>query len=1113
MRHLKYALTLSLLLVSTLTMAQISRISGTVSDDIDVLPGAQVQEIDASNRTVNAVITDQNGNFVMSVKSSKNKLKVSYIGFKTQLLPINRNIYKIVLEDATKQMKTVEVKAKKMMKTSGMSIPEREVSFSSQGIDAKEFEGLGITSVDEALQGRIAGLDIVANSGDLGAGTTMRLRGVSTVSTLTSNEPLIVVNGNIRNDVDLTTFDVSTANEERFAELLKVNPEDIQDIRVLKDAGATAIYGSQGANGVIEITTKRGTKGPAKVSYSGKFTFTHQPAGIKLLNGDQYTMLLKESYFNPLQDPTAANIPELNYDENFSEFQMFNRNTDWVDLVHQRGMEQSHFVDVSGGGEKATFRISGGFNHNTGSIIKQGFNRFSTLMALDYYVNDRIKILSNFSLTYTKNKRNSDALQDIGYTKMPNLSPWEYDRQGNATGEYYYMLQSASSVFNDNQKSLANPLASAALAKNNLTNYAITPELELEYKLLGLDDSKTQLTYNGRAVIDISNNYTDTDYPRALSTQSYINTHNTGNNSSKSFAFTTTHTLTLRPKFRNEDHAMTSMGRVQLVSGSSSAQSNSVSRLPSGLENSSAGGLVNGMSSSYGQWRALYYTFSTHYAYKGKYTAMFTLRADATTKFGPKSRWGLFPAISGRWNVIDENFMQWAREKMQVSMFALRLGWGRQGNQPNNDFLYLNKYNSGAPYLDQVSMHSSGIKLTDFHWETTYQWDGGVNLSFFDNRLEFVLDIYNRTTHDMLLEGYPIPSGTNGRTGLAVKNNGKMRNKGWEFSIIGNNLAKAGKFSLDVNVNFANNHNVILEMDPIVLEGYNTDFAEANATLLQRVQLNNPFGSIYGFRSKGVYMYNYDGTSKSAMRLVKEQGLAALQASIDAGNTYPVALDANGQVITNEKGEPLQMQFCYKTESGSTYVFKGGDAMYEDVNNDGNINQLDLVYLGNSLPKLTGGFGFRVHYDRFALNAQFNYRIDYDVFNMARLRMESMTTNDNQSQAVNYRWRKEGDVTTIPRAMYGNGTNYNTLVSDRFIEDASFLRLNYLQLSYNFDTKLIKKWHLRSLRLNATLNNLFCLTKYSGVDPEISYGGYSIATDNSKTPRAKAYTVGVAVGF
>ena len=405
MKTIKYIITLCLMLTSTLAMAQISRISGTVSDDFDVLPGASVREVDASNRIVNATATDMNGNFVLPIKSAKNKLTISYMGYKTQTLPINKNVYKVKLEDATKTMKDVTVVAKKKVKTSGLEIPEREVSFSTQGISAKEFEGLGITSVDEALQGRIAGLDIVANSGDLGAGTSMRLRGASTVSTLTSNEPLIVVNGNVWN-VDLSDFDTATANDEKFAQLLNVNTEDIEDIQVLKDAAATAIWGSQGANGVIEIKTKRGRRGAPQVTYSLKMTMTHQPEGIKLLNGDQYTMLLKESYFNPHQQTYVGQIQELNYDENYSEFLMFNKNTDWVDLVKQNGLRQNHYVSVSGGDEKTLFRISGGYDHETGTIIEQKLNRFSTRMALDYYLNDRIKIMSNFSLTYTNNNRN-----------------------------------------------------------------------------------------------------------------------------------------------------------------------------------------------------------------------------------------------------------------------------------------------------------------------------------------------------------------------------------------------------------------------------------------------------------------------------------------------------------------------------------------------------------------------------------------------------------------------------------------------------------------------------------------------------------------------------------
>ncbi len=1105
MRTLKHILLLCGLLLSTTALAQsITRVSGTVADDIDVLPGVNIVEIDGSNRMVNATVTDMNGNFVLPIKSAKNKLKISYIGYQTQILPINKSVYKVVLKDQARQLGTVTVKATKKLQTSGLAIPEREVSFAAQAISAKEFEGLGITSVDEALQGRIAGLDIIANSGDLGSGTTMRLRGASTISTLTSSEPLIVVNGNVWN-VDQTDFDVSTANEEKFAQLLNVNTEDIEDIKVLKDASATAIWGSQGANGVIEIKTKRGHRGPTRVDYSLKLTGTYQPAGIKLLNGDQYTMLLKESYFNPEQNDHASDIPELNYEDTFSEWRMFNNNTDWVDEVTQFGLRQNHYVSLTGGDEKTLFRISGGYDHETGSIIKQKLQRFSTRMALDYYVNDRIKIVSNFSLTYTDNDRNYENLLGIAYKKMPNLAVYEEPVDGQPNGQYYYMLQSASEQFKDDQKVYGNPVAIANLAKDKYRTYDITPELQLEYKLLGTDDNRTQLNYKGRVVMNIFNAYTDRDYPRELSTLNYFNTHNVNSSSTKSLAFTTQHELTFIPKFSNEDHSLMAMGRFQLVSGSSSAQSTDANRLPNGLSSPSAGAMITGMSSSYSQWRSLYYLFSAHYSYKSKYSIDGSVRADATTKFGPSNPWGVFYGVGGRWNISDEPWMKWAREKLKVSMLAVRPGYGVVGNQPNANFLYLNTYGLGQKYMGVTSVHPNGLKLTDLRWEKIYSWNLGFDLWLFDNRLKLNLDLYDKRTKDMLMGNMGIV-GYYGFSSLAYKNVGDLKNTGWEFFIEGSDLLKIGKFKMDVNVTFADNTNVITKMDPGILNSLNTDFVEENRATLQRVQINNSFGSIYGFRYKGVYQYNYETYGE----MVKDGKSVA-------GKTFPVATNAKGEVIKDDKGDPVQMRFCYKMGSSSAYRFQGGDAIYEDVNHDGNINQLDIVYLGNSLPKLTGGFGFRFHYDRWALNAQFNYRIDYDILNMARLDMESMISNNNQSQAVNYRWRKEGDGANgepvIPRAMYGNKSNYNTLISDRFIEDGTFLRLNYLQLSYNFDTKKIKKFGLNRLNFYVTANNLFCLTKYTGVDPEIGYGGFGITTDNSRTPRSKSYTLGVTVGF
>ena len=1121
-------------LTSSLVSAQITRISGTVSDEYGELPGVAVKEIDPSNRTVSATVSDGNGNFTMMVKDSKkNRIVFTCVGMKPYTIkPITKQVYKITMGADVKTMKEAVVVGKKMSKTSGMAIPEREVSYSAQGLDAKEFEGLGITSVDEALQGRIAGLDIIASSGNVGAGSQMRLRGASSVSTLTSNEPLIVVNGDIATDVDLSDFSVETATDEKFAELLKVNVDDIERIQVLKDASATAIWGMRGANGVIEITTKRGARGPVRVAYSGKVTIHDKNRPVKLLNGDQYTMMLKEAYFNPKLDDQAANIPEINYDyEGFPEAYMYDNNTDWTKLVSQTGILHSHTLSVRGGDEKTTFRISGGYDHEKGNIIKQAMNRFSTRMALDYYVSDRIKINSDFSLTYTDRDMNHDGLWGIAMVKMPNLSPYYEYENGVWSNDYYYMLQRGTYASTDNtklddQRKLANPLASANLAKYNQRTYNLAPKIELEYKLLGLDDDHHQLTYNGVVYINVSNQYNDKDYPRelGLSTQNYLNTHNTSSHSSKSLSFTTRHRLTYVPAFNNKDHSLRTMAQFELTSGSSSAQNTTAYRLPAGVSSPSAGGLVSGMGSDFGQWRGMDYMFVGHYSYKSKYSLDGTIRMDGTTRFGPSKRWLASYSVGGRWNLIDESFMEWARDKAKMSMLAISAGYGGVGNPPSSDYLYLNKYSQGSSYIGRTSMKPDGLKLNAMGPEKVTSWNLGFNLGFFDDRIKFRLDVYSRLTRGMMLSG-GITNST-GYNSLAVVNTGNMKNSGWEFNIDGNRLLKKGKFSLDFYVNFANNHNIITKMDDISLENMNTtEFRQENAFLLKRVQVNNPFGSIYGFKCLGTYQYNFSSAQnivrgKIPARLQREYpGISTLQGFIDAGITFPVAISENGQVVLNEKGEPVQMAFCntaVTSTATNSYKFNGGDAMYEDVNHDGQINERDIQYLGSSLPKLNGGFGFTLNYGRWSLRTQFNYRIDYDVFNLARLNVESMNSNNNQSEAVNYRWRKEGDGGTnsfIPRALNGT-TNYNTLVSDRFIEDASFLRLNYLQLTYSFDPKLIKKWHINSLRLSASARNLFCLTKYSGVDPEVGYGGMNVSTDNANTPgHARAYTFNLDIEF
>ncbi len=1102
---IKYFVLTLLCMAALGASAQITAIHGTVTDEFGELTGASVCEVDGNGRIIEATVTDINGNFSMKVSNPKDKVRFSYVGFKTITLPIDREEYEVKMKSET-NLKEVTVVAKRRLNGGGLAIPEREISFATQTIDTKEFEGLGMNTIDEALQGRIAGLDIVSVSGNLGAGTTMRLRGASSVSTLTSSNPLIVVNGNTWN-VDMTNFDVSNANDEQFAQLLNVNPEDIASITVLKDAAATAIWGSQGANGVIEITTKRGTRGKPKLTYSLRLTGTYQPEGYKMLNGDDYTMLLKEAYFNPEQNDGASNIRELNYDPTFSEYEQYNNNTDWLDAVTKWGLRQNHYLAITGGGEKATFRISGGYDHETGSVIKQQLDRFATRVALDYYVSDRIKISTNFSMTYTKNKRNSDNLLSLAYKKMPNMSIYEQDPlTGQDTDKYYTMLQTGSSQFNDDQKKYVNPVASANLAKNDDRTYDISPEFVLNYRLLGMDEQHTRLDWDGRVYMNIFNEYVDQFYPQELTTVAWntgVNTSYAG--STKSVAFNTKQTLTFYPYFRNEKHKLSMLGRFELTSGSSTGQGTKAVGLPSGGPTSpDAGGRLTDPSSNFFQWRSMYYTFSAHYAYDSKYMFDVSVRADGTTKFGPDRRWGYFPAVSARWNIADEPFMNFTDKWLY--MWSLRASWGMVGNQPNTDYLYESKYGSTSRYIDMAAMRPNNIRLTDLRWETTSTYDVGMDFGFLDNRLQLTMEWYHATRRDMLMPTVRIPSNS-GFYNLAYRNVGSMRNIGWEFNINTNKLIQAGDFYMDINATFGNNSNEILTMDETVLESLNSDFYFGNREVLQRVQLHNPFGAIYGFRYKGVYEYQYE-TFKDMTADERQQFLAE-------GHTAPVAQTADGKIIYDDNGDPVRMMYAYTNDgTGKNYKFKGGDAIYEDVNNDGNINALDIVYLGSSLPKLTGGFGFTLNYKRWKLNTQFNYRVGNKILNLARLDAEAMISNNNQSQAVNYRWRKEGDITSIPRAMYGSESNYNTLVSDRFVENGSFLRLNYLQLSYSFDPKFVKKYiGINRLSFYASANNLFILTKYMGVDPEVGYGGYGAAVDGGQTPRAKSYTLGITVDF
>lgn len=1138
MNNIRTYITVGALCSAMTISAQDHRISGTVSDEFGPVIGCNVIEKDANNRNVNATITDVNGNFQLAIKNPKNKLVVSYVGYKTfsQVIGSQTN-FQVQLKDAN-ELGTVTVTAKQRFRGDGLSIPKDEVSVATQTMNMEIVDGLAFTSADEALQGQIAGLDIVANSGNLGAGTTMRMRGVTTING--SSEPLIVVNGNIMDVPDAKDTDWSTATEETYSSLLSINVNDIESIDIMKDAAATAIWGARGANGVISIKTKRGKRGKIRIDYNFSLQGNWQPKGYNLLSGDEYTMLMKEELYNPTQNPSATtNINELNYNKSWAEYNNWNDNTDWVKAVTQTGWNQSHGLTISGGGEKAVFRISANYDHQTGTIIKQVLNRFSTRLNLEYYVSDKLKFTTEFPLTYTKNQKSYANILGKALSMAPNMSIYREDGNGIDTNEYYIMLPSAekdeygssisgtSSLQLKSVRDIGNPVAIANLAWNNESTYRITPDFRINYYFLGNDDHKTRLDYEGQVYLDIFSKSNPTYCPGSLSTNGWKdNSYNLYTmDDYNSFQFQTRHQLIFTPKFKNEDIAWMMLGRWELTSGTSYGQNVSERKLPLGAQSPTLPAEISNMSTSNGEWRSMAGVFSTHLSYKGRYNADFTVRADGTTRFGDNNKWGYFPGMSVRWNISDEPWMKWSRKVL--SMLAFRPSWGVNGRTPSSEYLQYAKYAAGSQYGNGNTLLPStrvdGLQLSDLKWEKTTSWNMGANLGLFDDMIEADFNYYYKKTKDLLNPGVAISSQT-GYTTLAWKNIGSMENKGWEFNITAKKFIKAGKFSMDASFNIAQNFNKITEMDQTVLDGINEDWsADSRGKYFKRIQVGNALGSIFGLRHKGVYQYSYDylenlrrqgyvmdGNEKIMIRDNNDLVDYLNNRFLPAGKTAPIALNRDGKVITGADGKPLRMTYNSK-DGGETYKFDGGDVIYEDVNHDGTINSLDMVYLGNSNPKFSGGFGFTFRYGNWSLRTNFVYRTGFKVVNFARMGVEKMYDTTNQSTAVNWRWRKNGDVTEIPRALYNYG--YNWLGSDRYVEDASFLRFSYVSLSYDVPKKFLKSVGLNTLRFDLSGQNIFVWSKYSGTDPEHANNGWNFASDSSQTPRSKSFTLRMRIGI
>ncbi len=1066
-------------------------VKGTVSSasDGETLVGVNVIEIDNTNRMVSATVTDVNGRYLLVVRNPENRLMFSFVSFKTQAIEVGEHrTLNVQLVEEIQEIQDITITAERIHSDGVIGIPQREITTAVSTIDAKAFEGVQVSSLDDALQGRIPGLDIVASSGDPGSGSSMRIRGASSFNT--SAEPLLVLNGIPYEQQIDPSFDFATATEEQYANMLSINPDDIESITVLRDAASTAIWGSRGANGVLVIKTKEGVRGPTRVQYTYRLTGSQIPEGIKMLNGDDYSMMIKQAYFNPYQNETAANIPEFMYDPTFPEYENFNNNTNWIDAVTRTGFKHDHYLTVYGGGERARFRVSGGFLDEKGTVIGNNLNRITSRAYLDYMVSDRIRFNAEFSFTYTDHIRpwranNQDhTLLGIAYMKMPNVSIYQQDLDGNNTDTYYNISRTSS--LHPDQRDMRNPVAVADLAFDNLKNYRILPTFRLQYDLLERKD-RQMLRYDMYVTFDIDNNKTSKFRPGEISNAPWNSTdaNFADSNDSESVTTRTEHKITYQPEFMNPNHRLTMVVLAQVETGNASRQELFRSNLASEqITDAAAQGYIRGFGTSRWAYRSNAFLFNSHYSFKSKYNLGLVFRRDGNTKFGENYKYGNFPGISAKWIISDENFMDFSNS--WLSMLAIRPSWGITGKDPEHQYLHFSRYAPYGSYMDMNASRPVSLRLSDLKWQTTITMNYGLDLSFLNDRFNFKVDLYDKRTEDLLMKDLGVP-GSSGFGVIPWQNVGTMDNKGWEVEFWTGSVINVNDWTFDFNFNISNYVNTIVELREDVLESYNADFGFENGSYLTRAQEKNPFGSIYGFKFKGVYKYNeyIPGVQESA----------------------PVARDANGNVIFDASGKPLPMMFAFGRSN--EYQFRGGDAMYEDINNDGNIDELDIVYLGDSNPDFSGGFGATIRYKNWRMTPFFNFRVGHKIVNEARMRAENMYSNNNQSVAVNWRWRKDGDETTIPRALYQHG--YNWLGSDRYVEDGTFLRFRHITINYSVPQTKLKYFNQLSFYL--TVNNLYVWTNYSGVDPEVGSDWRGIAIDKSQTPRSQEMTFGITAVF
>lgn len=1061
---LRIASVFLLLLLASTAFAQSRVVTGTITDQEGIpMPGVNV----VIKGTTLGTTTNVNGQYSLEATEDA-LLVVSFIGYTTQEIRVgtqDRIDIKLVEDIATLQ--EVVVVGYGVQKKSDLTGAIGQVS------EDKLKQSI-VTNIDQALQGRIAGVQITNNSGAPGGAVSIRIRGNSSITG--SNEPLYVIDG-IQFQGDGNTvagFDwAGGANgQNRVNPLSTINPNDIVSIEVLKDASASAIYGSRGANGVVLITTRRGKAGQANITYDGYYGVQTLPRKIDMMNLREYA---------EYQVQVANEVDGINLNERYLDPTILGPGTDWQDAVFDAAPMQSHQLSVSGGNEASTYAISGGYFKQDGIIIGSGFDRYSIRANLDNKVNSWFKLGTSIGFTKTDEtitlNDGGDGVISQALVTPPDVPVRDID--GNLAGPTQGTAELGS-----------NPVGLALLRNNVLGRQRLMANVYAEIKLpvdglvfrteIGMDNNHSL----NRAFIPT--------YQWGVLTNSLSRLRQREENN---FYWILKNYLTYDLKLEG-GHSFVAMAGTEAQK--SQWEGSEVTKL--NLATNSLPVLSQGdqQGSTIGGWKdassLASYFGRVNYNFNERYLLTFTVRADGSSKFGPNNRWGVFPSASFKWRVMNEAFMP---QGDVLTDFNIRLGYGQVGNQAIPNYAFgsaLNTVNTafGTGY------RSARISNPDLKWEATVQRNIGLDLSLWNGRADVTLDLYQKDTRDMLLE-IPIPNYLGGQGGPSSPyvNTGKMENKGIELGVNTINIDNDG-FKWSTDITFTLNRNKVISLERNFTRNlyWYSEFQTATNTVE-----GLPIGSFYGYETEGLFQNQEDILSHAVQ--VKEDG--------------------------SESGERPQ-GVNYMHQRDGVWV---GDVKFKDQNGDGVINTADQVFLGNAQPKFSYGFNNRFNYKDLELSVFLTGVYGGEILNYSRVRIEGQISPfNNQAQTVADRARielidPEGSRTDpanvvlanpdakVPR-FATNDVNRNNRMSDRFLEDGTYLRIQNVTLAYNIPNSISRKVAIQRARVYVNVQNLYTFTKYTGYDPEIgafNQGPLLQNVDMGRYPQPRIFTVGGSLTF